>query len=139
MNPEQIQLVQRSAVALLGQADTWSTNFYGALFREHPDLRSMFPADMTAQRGKFVAEIAALLELIGNLDEFEDRASQLGADHVGYGVRAVHYRATSEALVTSISETLGRDATPPMLEAWRAVHDLVAESMMSGRHRAATS
>ena len=139
MNPEQIQLVQQSALALLGRSDEWSANFYGALFRDHPEVRSMFSTDLPTQRAKFIAEIAALLELVGDIDALEDRAGRLGAEHVGYGVRASHYRASSDALVDSVAATLGPDATPAMLAAWRAVHDLVAESMLSGRHRATSA
>ena len=120
-------------VGELWVSDEWSVAFYTQMFREHPDVRPMFTTDLAVQRAKFVAEIGSLLELVGDLDQFEDRAARLGADHVGYGVRAAHYRASRDALLGSVEVLLGDDATPEVLAAWRAVHDLVAEAMLTRR------
>ena len=136
MTPEQIRLVQQSAPVLMPRSDSWSTAFYDELFRTNPEVRPLFPADLTLLRAKFTDEIAALLELIGDLAGFEERASRLGANHAGYGVRAAHYRASSTALIAAIDQALGDESTPEVLAAWRAVHDLVAETMMSGGQRA---
>ena len=112
MTPEQIRLVQQSATVLLPRSDAWSTAFYDELFRTHPEVRPLFPDDLTLLRAKFTDEIAALLELIGDLTEFEERASRLGADHAGYGVRAAHYRASSTALIAAVDQALGDESTP---------------------------
>ena len=132
MTPEQVQLVQTSSVALLTRADEWSERFYVRLFEARPDARPLFPADLVSQRAKFVEEIVTLLSLVSDLDAFERRAADLGAAHVGYGVRAAHYRASGTALAESVTDVLGADATPEVVDAWRSVHDLVAEAMMAG-------
>ena len=137
MTPEQLDLVQRTAAVLLGQPDAWSDRFYVHLFDGRDQVRAMFPADLAAQRLKFVDEITALLALVSDLDAFEERAAHLGASHIGFGVRAAHYRASSDALAASVADVLGDEATPEVLDAWRTVHDLVAEAMMSGGARVA--
>ena len=135
MTPEQTRLVEQSAAEFLERPDLWSLAFYDHLFADHPEVRSMFPDDLTLLRAKFVAEIGALLQLIGDYDAFEARAGRLGVDHVGFGVRAAHYRASSAALVASVQDVLGDGATPELLAAWQTVHDLVAEAMLSGGTR----
>ena len=132
MTPEQLALVNDSAAVLLARSDQWSDRFYVHMFDGRDEVRAMFPADLAAQRVKFVDEIQALLALVADLDAFEDRAAHLGANHVGFGVRAAHYRVSSASLVAAVADVLGDDATPELLDAWRTVHDLVAEAMMGG-------
>jgi nitric oxide dioxygenase len=132
VTPEQIRLVQQSSIELVARSDEWSAHFYHHLLLDRPDLRAMFTDDLTAQRAKFSAEIAALLDLVVDLDGFEARAGRLGATHVAYGVRAAHYRSSGSALIASVHDVLGDAAGDDVLAAWRALHDLVAESMQAG-------
>jgi hemoglobin-like flavoprotein len=132
VNADQVRLVERSATLLLAQPYEWSSAFYDAMFAADPSARSLFPDDMAAQREKFIGEISVLLSLVADLDAFDERAAALGAAHVAYGVHAAHYRLSGEALVASAAVILGEDATPEVLDAWRAVHDLVAEAMQGG-------
>lgn len=55
--------------------------FYSHLFLSHPELRSMFPIQMTAQRDKLVAALGAEIDNVVLLLE------QLGRDHRRFSVR----------------------------------------------------
>jgi hemoglobin-like flavoprotein len=129
MTPEQIELVEKSYAATR-QSEDLANRFYEHLFAEHPELRAMFPADLGAQKQKFLAGLDELLGALRDLDGFETRARDLGARHqTNYGVKASHYPVVREALLWAmLGDTPDRDLDT----AWRAAYDLVAEAMMSG-------
>ena len=129
MTPEQVGLVGRTWVDLVPQTDALSNSFYRHLFADFPELRPMFPADLGELRAKFVAEIGVLVEAVHDLDRFLARTEELSTTHAAHGVRAAHYRASRQSLGAAIAEVLRPD--PDVLGAWAAIHDLVAETMMS--------
>ena len=56
--------------------------FYSHLFLSHPELRPMFPIQMTGQRDKFVTALGAVVSNADNLDDVMPFIEQLGRDHV---------------------------------------------------------
>jgi len=54
MTPEQIKLVQDSFKSVIPIADTAADIFYGRLFEVAPQLRPMFPQDMSEQKKKLM-------------------------------------------------------------------------------------
>jgi NAD(P)H-flavin reductase len=80
-------------------ADAAMTYFYGRLFAAHPEVRTMFPPAMAAQRRRFyraLCRIAAGTHDPGpRLDAY---LAELGRVHRKFGVRREHYEAFAEAL-----------------------------------------
>ena len=56
----------------------------------------------------------------------------LGARHVGYGVREEHYVTVGTALLWTLSAGLGEKFTPEVREAWTAAYGLLADVMQFG-------
>ncbi|HEY1699994.1 MAG TPA: globin domain-containing protein [Trebonia sp.] len=75
------------------------TYFYGRLFAAHPEVRTMFPPAMAAQRRRLyhtLCRIAAGTHDPGpRLDAY---LAELGRVHRKFGVRQEHYEAFAEAL-----------------------------------------
>lgn len=130
MTPEQVALV----AAVAGRAaasDAFADRFYERLFAAAPEVRGLF-GDLGSQRQKLRDELAALVDLLGDLDALEVRAGELGRRHRGYGVRATQYRVARVAMAESLADVLGDDFGPAERAAWDRATHLVTELMQSG-------
>ena len=68
MTPEQVNLVQQSFAKVAPISETAAVLFYDRLFEIAPTVRAMFPADMTEQRKKLMAMLAAVVNGLANLE-----------------------------------------------------------------------
>jgi hemoglobin-like flavoprotein len=84
---------------------------------------------MTAQRAKLFNELDEIAHAIPDLGAFVGRATALGHNHIGYGVRAEHYRAFGQALLVTLPACVGGEWNDELAEAWRLAYHLVADSM----------
>jgi hemoglobin-like flavoprotein len=69
------------------------------MFELAPEIRPMFPADMTNLKHDFISKLTVL---VGSLDETTGLSSGvdiLGRSHLRYGVRPEHYPVVREALI----------------------------------------
>ena len=132
MTPDEIQLVVQTVERLRPRLPELAMAFYDRLFAEHPDLRVMFPTDLTALRGKFADELDTIVTAIPDLDRFLNRAGHLGARHVEYGVRAGHYPMVGRALVAMLAERMGPHWSDEHEAAWASAYSLVSEAMLMG-------
>ena len=130
MRLEQVELVLATTARLRPELDEVADDFYSRLFTARPDLRALFPDDLTEQRHKFALELDAITGAIPDFERFRKRAEELGERHRGYGVRPSYYAPLREALLAALAE-----ADPAWDEetasAWRAAFNLVAEVMQS--------
>lgn len=128
MTAEQIKLVKKSwrimmriDPVLLGET------FYGKLFNDHPELRSLFPKDMKEQ---YIKLTDMLSSIIMRLDH-QDLASiaEMGKRHVGYGVKLAHYTMVGNAMIWMLSKALGNEWDEPTAEAWLQCYTEIATLM----------
>src|SRR5215467_12024496 len=132
MTPEQVALVLDGVERLRPHLDRTADAFYRNLFARHPEVRSMFPQDMSRLRVKFADELNAIVHAIPDFPAFFEAARALGARHVGYGVRAAHFAMVRPQLLAAIAEELGDAWTPAMAAAWTAAYDIISEAMLLG-------
>ena len=85
---DQVQLVQESFAKVAPISETAAVLFYDRLFEIAPQVKAMFPADMTEQRKKLMATLAVVVNGLGNLESILPAASALAKRHVGYGAKA---------------------------------------------------
>jgi hemoglobin-like flavoprotein len=129
MTPDQIVLVQDSFEQLLPAADALADTFYTQLFNAAPQLRELFPADLTEQRRKFLTSLQAVVDALWRPSDLLVPLGELGARHVGYGVRPEHYVALGEALIEALRRELGSGFSPELEAAWLEAYSLVAVAM----------
>lgn len=67
MTPEQINLVQTSFKSVAPIASKAADLFYDRLFEIAPDVRPMFPADLSGQKVKLIAMLATAVNNCTNL------------------------------------------------------------------------
>ena len=96
--------------------------FYDRLFEIAPQVKAMFPADMTEQRKKLMATLAVVVNGLGNLESVLPAASALAKRHVSYGAKAEHYPVVGAALLWTLEKGLGDGWTPDVAAAWTAAY-----------------
>ena len=131
MTPDQVELVQQSFAKVAPIAETAAVLFYDRLFEIAPQVKAMFPADMTEQRKKLVATLAVVVNGLGNLETILPAASTLAVRHVSYGARAEHYPVVGAALLWTLEKGLGEAWTPEVASAWTAAYATLSGFMIS--------
>ncbi|HZF89820.1 globin domain-containing protein [Streptomyces sp.] len=96
-------LVRRTMAEIAPVADKVTSYFYALLFVRHPDLRSLFPPAMDAQRDRLLKALLTAAEHIDNTPVLVDYLQNLGRGHRKYGTRPEHYPAVGECLIGALS------------------------------------
>lgn len=111
--------------------------FYQRLFELDPSLRPLFKTEIEKQAAKLMDMLAAALSLLEKPDKLAAVLEDLGARHVGYGVRDDHYATVGEALIGMLASVLGEDFTAEARAAWTELYQHIAATMMRGAARVA--
>jgi nitric oxide dioxygenase len=131
MTPDQVKLVQQSFSKVAPIADQAAILFYDRLFEVAPQVRSMFPDDMTEQRKKLMMMLAAVVGGLGDLPSILPAASALAKRHVAYGAKAEHYPVVGSALLWTLEKGLGEAWTPEVAAAWTTAYGTLSGYMIS--------
>jgi len=140
MTPDQVKLVQQSFAKVAPISEAAAVLFYDRLFEIATQVKAMFPADMTEQRRKLMATLAAVVNGLGDLPSILPAASTLAKRHVGYGAKAEHYPVVGAALLWTLEKGLGDGWTPQIAEAWTTAYGTLSGYMICeayGRPQAA--
>ncbi|MBL7775357.1 MAG: hypothetical protein JNK89_05110 [Saprospiraceae bacterium] len=131
MTHQQVTLIKNSW-RLLRALDgaQLSDLFYSKLFFDHPELRSLFPSDMSGQHQKLIATLQILIARLDQMATLEQEIAELGRRHQQYGVRPKHYGHVGAALLWTFERVLGSDWTPLVAEAWQTLYKTLAEAML---------
>ena len=105
--------------------------FSSHLFLSHPEVRSMFPIQMSGQRDKLVAALGAVVSIVDELDKVMPLLEQLGRDHRRFAVITEHYTAVGASLLATLKKFLGRYWTPDLADTWAQAYGLVAKMMVA--------
>src|ERR1700682_2973882 len=122
MTQDQVKLVQQSFAKIAPISETAAAIFYDRLFEIAPSVKAMFSADMTEQRKKLMAMLAAVVNGLGNLESILPAASALAKRHVSYGAKPEHYPVVGGALLWTLEQGLGEGWTPDLADAWSTAY-----------------
>ncbi|WP_333840372.1 globin family protein [Pelomicrobium sp.] len=137
MTPQQITLVQSSWSKILPLQDQVARLFYEQLFAMDPSLRLLFEGDMVAQGRKLMAMINAAVNSLAHFGEIVPAVQDLGRRHASYGVKESHYAAVGTALLWALQQSLGKEFTADVEQAWADVYWLLASVMKEAAATAA--
>src|ERR1700745_1227938 len=107
MTPAQVALVQASFAKVAPVADQAAQIFYDRLFAVAPQVRSLFPNDMTEQRRKLMGTLGVVVNALDKLETVFPAASALPKRHASYGAQPAHYPVVGEALLWTLQRGLG--------------------------------
>jgi hemoglobin-like flavoprotein len=131
MTPAQIKLVQQSFAKVAPTADKAAELFYGRLFEIAPQVRKLFPDDLTEQRKKLMATLTIVVNGLDNMDSILPAAAALAKRHVAYGAQAAHYSVVGDALLWTLEKGLDRSWTPDVAAAWTSAYAALSGFMIN--------
>ncbi len=132
MDAARRQRIKDSFNALAPQGEALIELFYKNLFNDHPEVRSMFPDDMSTQKMHLLTSLALIVKNIDNFASLEEPLMKMGARHQGYGTQPEHYPVVAETLLGAMAELAGPIWTPQLQEDWTAAITAIAGVMMKG-------
>jgi NAD(P)H-flavin reductase/hemoglobin-like flavoprotein len=110
--------------------DDVASYFYAHLFVTHPELRSLFPLVMSAQRDRLVGALGRIVSSVDDLGSVVPFVEQLGRDHRRFSVEPEHYDAVGASILWTLSHFLGERWTPEVAADWSAAYGVVATTMV---------
>jgi hemoglobin-like flavoprotein len=131
MTPDQVTLVQQSFSKVAPISDQAAILFYDRLFEIAPQVKAMFPADLTEQRKKLMATLVVVVNGLTDLPAILPAASALAKRHVSYGAKPEHYPVVGAALLWTLEKGLGSDWTPEVASAWTTAYGTLSGFMIS--------
>jgi hemoglobin-like flavoprotein len=134
-DPEQKHRLRKTFALVERQSHVAALVFYQRLFELDPMLRPLFKTDIEVQAAKLMDMLASALSLLEKSDELVEVLEELGARHVAYGVKNEHYATVGVALLSMLSTVLGREFDPQTRQAWTALYQFIAETMLRGAAR----
>lgn len=102
--------------------------FYENLFALAPELRSLFPTEMSGQSRKFSATMVMAINSLSDWEALRPIVEALARRHLSYGVELEHYEVLQRALIATLEEL---SATQAEIEVWRKVFKIVAGHMIT--------
>jgi hemoglobin-like flavoprotein len=129
MTPDQVTLVQESFKKVVPIAGKAADLFYERLFTIAPEVRSLFPTDLSEQKKKLMQVLATAVTNLHQVEKVLPAVEELGRRHVAYGVTEKHYEPVGAALLWTLEQGLGPDFSPPVKAAWTETYITVAGVM----------
>ena len=139
LTPSQVGIVQDSFKRIGPQATEISRIFYDELFRISPELRDLFPQDMSAHKSKFVQMLAGVVRSLDQIASISEELVDLGRRHMSYDVEDEHYAIVGEALLWTLNRVLGLEFTPEVRDAWASAYDMITRVMQEGSEASHTA
>ncbi|MFR0354582.1 globin domain-containing protein [Streptomyces sediminimaris] len=141
LSAESATVVRATLPAVAGALDEITTRFYGAMFRDRPELLDgMFNRGNQAsgeQRRALAGSIAGFATAL--LDHPDTRPDALldriAHKHAAVGVTDDQYTVVHKYLFAAIAETLGDAVTPEVAAAWDEVYWLMAGALIGREAR----
>ena len=131
MTPDQVKLVQQSFSKVVPISDQAAAIFYDRLFEVAPQVKAMFPADLSEQRKKLMATLAVVVNGLSDLPAILPAASALAKRHVAYGAKPEHYPVVGSALLWTLEKGLASSWTSDVAAAWNAAYGTLSGFMIS--------
>lgn len=127
-----IALVRDSLTRIVPVAQGAVDLFYRHLFVIAPELRSLFPGDLAAQKCRIAVMLGTVIRSLHDPETLLADLRLLGARHQGYGVTSAHYLVFGETLLWTLQRILGDAFTPATRTAWVKVYRMIAATMQAG-------
>ncbi|MBL8877521.1 MAG: hypothetical protein JNG88_00250 [Phycisphaerales bacterium] len=132
MTEQSIQQIETSFNLLAPRGEELVQRFYGLLFARNPQVRGMFPEDLTHQKKKLLASIVLVVQNIRTPEKLMQPLREMGARHAGYGVQNAHYAIVRDTLLEVMGEMAGPAWNTNLAHTWTEALNTVATIMQEG-------
>ena len=131
MTPEAIARIRTSFASISTEPRELAGRFYTELFAAAPQLRALFPLDLTSLQGHFEAALALVIRNLEEMRTLEEPLRDLGAQHVAWGAKPEDYVLVREALIRAIRSS-STDWNDTLEGDWRRAITAIAVPMLEG-------
>jgi hemoglobin-like flavoprotein len=131
MTPESIERLRSNFSEVSAQPRALAARFYQELFTAAPNLRPLFPVNMTSLQGHFEAALALVIRNLEDMAALQDSLRDLGAQHVQWGARPEDYFVVRDAIVRAIRAT-SASWNDDLDADWRRAITAIAVPMLQG-------
>jgi hemoglobin-like flavoprotein len=129
VNAAQRELVRTTFAKLAVIPEVSGALFYERLFAANANFRALFKNDMRIQGVKLMTMLAMVVYDLPEPGRVPPAIRDLAFRHVGYGVKLADYDAMRDALLWTLEQALGDEATPAVREAWTVCYGELAGEM----------
>lgn len=129
---ELIRRLEESFGRLTERAGELADRFYGRLFKTYPDVKRLFPEDMSGQKKKLTAALSLVVANLRTPDQVRGTLRELGQRHVGYGTKTEHYEMVCQCLVAAMAEVAGPGWSKELASDWLTALRMVSRIMLDG-------
>ena len=131
MTPDAIARIRTSFADISAEPRALAGRFYAELFSAAPQLRVLFPVDLTSLQGHFEAALALVIRNLEEMRTLEEPLRELGAQHVGWGAKPEDYVLVREALIRAMRGS-SADWSDTVESDWRRAITAIAVPMLEG-------
>lgn len=128
LTASEIRLIAES-YDLVSVGRRFARNFYTRLFELSPEIRNLFPEDLSVQVVKLTEMLSILVSKLDHPHELVTMLEEIGERHRGYGVFAHHFAPVGRALFDTLASELGPRFDEPTRRAWIALYALATTWM----------
>src|SRR5438045_1863942 len=127
--PIDLPLIQRlrdSFDRVVSAGDRFPELVLARLFEKSPDVRALFPQDLTQLKHRFSRTLHWLVAHLHEPQKLRMALVDLGRQHQEYSVKPQHYPLFCEAAVEAMAMISGDDWNEELSRDWRQTFDLMA-------------
>ncbi|EXJ85069.1 nitric oxide dioxygenase [Capronia epimyces CBS 606.96] len=130
LSPEHQAIVKSTVPVLAEHGVAITSHFYKRLLNNHPELRNIFNSAHQSTGTQPAALAHAVLAYAAHIDDLgvlTSAVSRIGNKHASLGITPDQYPIVGENLLASIKEVLGDAVDQPVLDAWAAAYQQLAD------------
>ncbi|KAK6371478.1 uncharacterized protein PV06_01487 [Exophiala oligosperma] len=130
LSEEHQAIVKSTAPVLAEHGVAITSHFYKRMLNNHPELRNIFNSahqSTGTQPAALAHAVWAYAANIDNLGALTSAVSRIGHKHASLGITADQYPIVGENLLASIKEVLGDAVNQPVIDAWAAAYQQLAD------------
>ncbi len=139
MHATVIERLEASFAGMAPRAPELVDRFCTLLFARYPQVRPLFPQDMSAQKSKLIAALRLTIRSLRTPGALRQALLELGQRHARYGAEPEHYPLVRDTLLEVMEEISGATWSAQHAEDWTAALNFVASVMIEGQRSAQTS
>lgn len=129
MTQEQKELVRRTFESLKPKKELVADLLYKKLFELEPKSQVLFRGEMAEQRRKLMRMLQISVENLDNPEDLQPMLFNLGQIHHSFGIEGHQFTSFGEAMMFALKSSLGKEFTPDVENAWKAVYLHLASTM----------
>lgn len=137
--PLDINSLEESFDLIAPHGDDVVEDFYNRIFTAAPQLRDLFPDDMTHHRTMVLATLVLVRKSLRDFDGIVPTLRALGARHLNYGSEREHFDVAGPLLIEAMAHVAGNAWRPSYTAAWADAWSALVEQMFIGMDEAAAS